>query len=96
MENIKYDALQALRNTQAELTRINFLDVISMMSPNNPLIKDVYQFEENLNELTGKIGFFIQNNKSKDDFDYNILYNEDLDTKIQESYFVIDSSVSGL
>jgi len=68
-ENIKYTALQLLRETQAELTRINFLEVISLMSPNNPNIKEIYGYEESLNDITNKIGEFIQKNKNKVDFE---------------------------
>lgn len=67
-KDIRFEALQSLRQIQAELTKLNFLDVIAIMRPENPLKKDVLQFEDDLNDLTNRIGAFIQT--AKNDVEY--------------------------
>ena len=66
--DMRFEALQMLRATQASLTELNFLEVISLMRTENPLKKDVLKFEEDLNDLTNRIGAFIQ--KAKNDVEY--------------------------
>ena len=66
--DMRFEALQMLRATQASLTELNFLEVISLMRAENPLKKDVLKFEEDLNDLTNRIGAFIQ--KAKNDVEY--------------------------
>jgi hypothetical protein len=65
---IKYQALQLLREVQADLTRINFLEVLSLMKAENPLRKDINKYETILNDLTTEIGKFIQDNKDEVDY----------------------------
>jgi hypothetical protein len=67
-KDMRFEALQMLRSTQAKLTELNFLEVIALMRPENPLKKDVLKFEEDLNDLTNRIGQFIQD--AKNDVEY--------------------------
>jgi hypothetical protein len=39
--SVKLEAIKSLKNIQAQLTTINFLDVLSVMNNDNPLKKDV-------------------------------------------------------
>lgn len=60
---VKLEAMLALKEIQAQLTTINFLDVLSVMDPNNPLKKDVMKFEEQLATMRAGIETFIVDNQ---------------------------------
>ena len=60
---VKLEAIQALKEIQANLTTINFLDVISVMDPSNPLKSDIEQFEMALADIRGGIEEFIVANQ---------------------------------
>jgi outer membrane biosynthesis protein TonB len=82
-KDMRFEALQMLREVQAELTRLNFLEVISLMKPTNPLKKTVLSFEEDLNDLTNRIGAFIQD--AKNDVEYQPSEEETEEDKPEEN-----------
>jgi len=67
-EDMRFEALQMLRETQSNLVAISFLPVISIMKEENPLRKDVLKFQDDLDSLTKDIQEFIS--KAKNDIDY--------------------------
>ena len=67
-EDIRFEALSMLRETQASLVGISFLPVIAIMKEENPLKKDVLKFQDDLDELTMRIQNFIS--KAKNDVEY--------------------------
>jgi len=67
-EDMRFEALQTLRETQSNLVAISFLPVISIMRENNPYRQDVLKFQDDLDALTMNIQNFIS--KAKNDVDY--------------------------
>jgi len=67
-EDIRFEALSMLRETQASLVGVSFLPVIAIMKEENPLKKDVLKFQDDLDELTMRIQNFIS--KAKNDVEY--------------------------
>jgi hypothetical protein len=61
--SVKLEAIKNLKNIQAQLTTINFLDVLSVMNNDNPLKKDVESFEGILTDLRVKMEEFINANQ---------------------------------
>jgi len=60
---IKLEAMLALKEIQAQLTTINFLDVLSVMDPANPLKEEVMEFENQLAVMRSGIEQFIVDNQ---------------------------------
>ena len=74
-EDMRFEALQMLRDTQSSLVAISFLPVISIMKEKNPLRKEVLKFQDDLDSLTKDIQEFIS--KAKNDIDYIPAEDED-------------------
>ena len=99
-QEVKFNALTELRSIQSKLVGLSFLSVLRIMNPSNPLKKEILQFQDDLDDLTDKVGQFIRSAKN-DDVDKDFDEPEDTpkeepikdekDIKIKESY---DSSVS--
>lgn len=68
-EDMRFEALSMLRETQASLVGISFLPVIAIMKPENELKKDVLKFQDDLDELTMAIQLFISEAKNDLDFE---------------------------
>lgn len=68
-EDLKFEALSQLREIQSNLVGISFLPVIAIMKPENPLKKEVLEFQDGLDELTMKIQNFISS--AKNDITYD-------------------------
>ena len=63
LENsVKLEVIQSIKEIQAQLTQINFLDVLSMMDGSNPLKKDIEGFETVLSELRTSIETLVSDN----------------------------------
>ena len=60
---IKLAAIIGLKEIQAQLTGINFLEVISVMAPENPLKQQVEEFEVSLASLRQSIESFVVDNQ---------------------------------
>jgi hypothetical protein len=96
-KDMRFEALQMLRQTQAALTEINFLEVISLMRPENPHKKTILQFEEDLNDLTNRIGAFIQEAKNDVEYEGEEEPEEPEDKKDKEvKERIVDSSESSV
>ena len=59
---IKFEALSVMKEIHGQLADLTFVDVIAVMREENPLRKDVTKLEEELNELTMKVGKFVTDN----------------------------------
>jgi Skp family chaperone for outer membrane proteins len=57
---MKYDALAMAKETHTALAEITFIDMLSVMSNDNPAKKEIQALEKELNDLTTKVGAFIQ------------------------------------
>lgn len=67
-EDMKFEALTQLRAIQSNLVGISFLQVLAIMKPSNKLKQDILAFQDELDDLTDKVGEFIR--KAKEDVDY--------------------------
>ena len=67
-ENMRFEALSMLRDTQQAMVGISFLPVIATMKQENPLRKDVLGFQDKLDNLTMEIQQFIS--KAKNGVEY--------------------------
>ena len=59
---IKYQALENMKEIQAQLGSISFIDVISVMRDDNPLKTEVFEMEDMLHNLTVTVSQFINDN----------------------------------
>jgi len=59
----KIETLKKLRELQAKLTAISFLDALSAVHPENPQKQKILSFQDDLDELVSKIGTFIKENR---------------------------------
>lgn len=59
---VKFAALEEMKNIQATLGSISFISVISVMREDNPLKAEVHDFEQLLHELTVQVSTFINDN----------------------------------
>jgi len=59
---IKFQALSVMKEMHSNLADITFLDVLAVMSEDNPLKKDVQKLEIELNTLTKNVSDFIEKN----------------------------------
>lgn len=57
---MKYQALSMAKEIHSALAEITFIEMLSVMSPDNPAKKEVQELETKLNELTKDVGEFIQ------------------------------------
>ena len=67
--NMRFEALQMLREVQGNLVGVSFLPVIGIMKPENPYIKDITLFQDKLDELTIEIQTFISDAKNGVDYE---------------------------
>jgi len=75
--DIRFEALQQLREIQAGLVGVSFLPVLGIMRPDNEYRKNIIEFQDDLDNLTLKVQDFIS--KVKNDVNYN-----DEDTEEEE------------
>ena len=66
--DMRFEALAMLREIQSQLVGTSFLQVIALMKEQNPLRGEVLAFQDDLDELTAKIGEFVK--KAKDEVEY--------------------------
>ena len=59
---VKFQALEEMKEIQTTLGSISFISVISVMREDNPLKKDIHEFEQKLHELTVGVSEFINDN----------------------------------
>ena len=59
---IKFQALNTMKEIQQTLSALSFLDVIALMKEDNPLKKNVHDLENTLHKLTTDVGQFINDN----------------------------------
>lgn len=57
---MKFQALAMAKEIHTNLASITFIEMLSVMSPDNPAVKEVQDLETKLNQLTGEVGEFIQ------------------------------------
>ena len=57
---MKFQALSMAKEIQTTLASISFIEMLSVMNSDNPAKKEVQALETELNDLTGKVGVFIQ------------------------------------
>lgn len=57
---MRFQALAAAKEIHSKLADITFIEMLSMMSSSNPAKKEVQELESDINELTNKVGNFIQ------------------------------------
>ena len=67
-KSIRFEALQQLREIQANMVGVSFLPVIGIMKENNPYIKNIIDFQDRLDELTIDVQKFISNAKNGVDY----------------------------
>ena len=60
-EDMRFEALSQLREIQANLVAVSFLPVVAIMREENPLRKEVINFQSSLDELTMNIQDFVSN-----------------------------------
>lgn len=60
---VKLAAIQKLKEIQAQLTQINFLDVVNVMKPDNPLKKEVENMEKELADVRQAVEKFVVANQ---------------------------------
>lgn len=66
--DMRFEALQQLREIQAGLVGVSFLPVLSIMRPDNEYRKDVISFQDELDGVVLKVQEFIS--KVKNDVEY--------------------------
>jgi len=66
--DIRFEALQQLREIQAGLVGVSFLPVLGIMRPDNEYRKNIIEFQDDLDNLTLKVQDFIS--KVKNDVEY--------------------------
>jgi len=68
-KDIRFEALQQLRDIQAGLVGVSFLPVLAIMRPENEYRKDVIGFQDELDKVVLSVQNFIS--KVKNDVDYS-------------------------
>lgn len=58
--DMKFQALAMAKEIQNQLASLTFIDMLSVMSPDNPAKKEVQELETKVNALTTEVGDFIQ------------------------------------
>lgn len=59
---VKLNVMKGIKEIQAALTTISFLDVLASIDVNNPVIKKVQEFETMLSDLRNNIEKFVAEN----------------------------------
>jgi len=67
-KSIRFEALQQLREIQANMVSVSFLPVIGIMKENNPYIKNIISFQDKLDDLTIEVQKFISDAKNGVDY----------------------------
>ena len=57
---MKFQALAKAKEIHTALASITFIEMMSLMSTDNPAKKEVQALETELNDLTARVGEFIQ------------------------------------
>jgi hypothetical protein len=57
---MKFQALAMAKEIHTTLAGITFIEMLSVMNPDNPAVKEVQDLETKLNELSAEVGEFIQ------------------------------------
>jgi hypothetical protein len=57
---MKFQALAMAKEIHTTLAGITFIEMLSVMNPDNPAVKEVQDLETKLNQLSGEVGEFIQ------------------------------------
>lgn len=57
---MKFTALAMAKEIHTQLATVTFIEMLSVMSTDNPAKKEVQALETELNDLTTKVGEFIQ------------------------------------
>ncbi len=57
---MKFQALSMAKEIHTALASITFIEMLSVMNPENPAVKEVQDLETKLNELSSEVGQFIQ------------------------------------
>lgn len=60
LNEMKYQALAMAKEIHSSLAQTTFIEMLSVMSTDNPAKKEVQALETELNDLTTKVGEFIQ------------------------------------
>jgi len=58
--DMRYQALGMAKSLHNKLAQLSFLEMLSVMSPDNPAKKEVQELETKINDLTTEVGGFIQ------------------------------------
>ena len=56
---MKYQALAMAKEVHSALADLSFVEMLGVMSPDNPAKKEVQELEKKINELTAEIGDFV-------------------------------------
>lgn len=57
---MKYQVLAIAKEVHTRLAELSFIEMLSIMSEDNPAKVEVQDLETKLNQLTTEVGFFIQ------------------------------------
>lgn len=57
---MKFQALGMAKELHSQLAELTFLEMLAVISPDNPAKKEIQSLETKLNDLTSEIGDFIQ------------------------------------
>lgn len=57
---MKFQALAMAKEIHTTLAGITFIEMLSVMNPDNPAVKEVQDLETKLNQLSAEVGEFIQ------------------------------------
>jgi uncharacterized membrane protein YukC len=87
-KSMRFEALQQLREIQANLVSVSFLPVIAVMREENPLKKSVLAFQDTLDDLTMEVQKFISD--AKNGVDYAEAEDEEIEAEDKESENKID------
>jgi hypothetical protein len=60
LNEMKYQALAMAKEIHSSLAQTTFIEMLSVMSTDNPAKKEVQALETELNDLTTRVGEFIQ------------------------------------
>lgn len=56
---MRYQALAMAKEVHSQLADLTFVEMLSVMNPNNPAKKEVQELEKKLNDLTREVGDFV-------------------------------------
>jgi hypothetical protein len=60
---VKLEVMRTIKDLQAQLTTVSFLDALAMMDPSNPLKKELESFESDIATLRTNIEGFVVSNQ---------------------------------